>query len=230
MARERETLDVDVLIVGGGPAGLSAAIRLSQLAKARGGEAPSIAVLEKAREAGAHLLSGAVLDLSALAELLPDYRALGAPLLTMVGRERVYFLTEHRAIRAPLIPPPLANHGNALVSLNQLGRWMAAQAEAAGIDLFTGFAGQEVLLDGQRVIGVRTGDRGRGKHGEEKSAFEPGVDIHAKVTIFCDGVRATSPSSCGALSRSARGASPSSSPSASRSCGRWRRGASTPAP
>jgi len=189
VARERETLDVDVLIVGGGPAGLSAAIRLSQLAKARGGEAPSIAVLEKAREAGAHLLSGAVLDLSALAELLPDYRALGAPLLAMVGRERVYFLTEHRAIRAPLIPPPLANHGNALVSLNQLGRWMAAQAEAAGIDLFTGFAGQEVLLDGQRVIGVRTGDRGRGKHGEEKSAFEPGVDIHAKVTIFCDGVR-----------------------------------------
>ena len=185
----REILDVDVLIVGGGPAGLSAAIRLSQLASAAGGEPPSIAVLEKAREAGAHLLSGAVLDLSALAELLPDYRALGAPLLAPVGRERVYFLTEQRALRAPIIPPPLANHGNALVSLNQLGRWMAQQAEAAGIDLFTGFAGQEVLLDGHRVVGVRTGDRGRGKHGEEKAGFEPGVDIHAKVTIFCDGVR-----------------------------------------
>ena len=185
----RETLDVDVLIVGGGPAGLSAAIRLSQLAKAAGGEAPSIAVLEKARESGAHLLSGAVLDLSALADLLPDYRALGAPLLADVGRERVYFLTENRALRAPIIPPPLANHGNALVSLNQLGRWLAGQAEAAGINLFTGFAGQEVLLDGPRVVGVRTGDRGRGKHGETKASFEPGVDVHAKVTIFCDGVR-----------------------------------------
>ena len=186
---DRETLDVDVLIVGGGPAGLSAAIRLSQLAKARGGDPPSIAVLEKAREAGAHLLSGAVLDLSALAELLPDYEARGAPLLAPVGQERVYFLTGQRAFRAPIIPPPLANHGNAIVSLNQLGRWMASQAEAAGIDLFTGFAGQEVLLDGSRVLGVRTGDRGRGKQGEPKANFEPGVDIHAKVTIFCDGVR-----------------------------------------
>jgi electron-transferring-flavoprotein dehydrogenase len=185
----RETLDVDVLIVGGGPAGLSAAIRLTQLAKARGGDPPSIALLEKAREAGAHLLSGAVLDLSALSELLPDYRAQGAPLLADVGRERVYFLTEHRALRAPIIPPPLANHGNAIVSLNQFGRWLAEQAEKAGVDLFTGFAGQEVLLDGTRVIGVRTGDRGRGKHGEAKANFEAGVDIHAQVTIFCDGVR-----------------------------------------
>jgi electron-transferring-flavoprotein dehydrogenase len=185
----RETLEVDVLIVGGGPAGLSAAIRLSQLAKARGGDPPSIAVLEKAREAGAHLLSGAVLDLSALKDLLPDYEARGAPLLAPVGQERVYFLTEHRALRAPIIPPPLANHGNALISLNQFGRWLAGEAEAGGVDLFTGFAGQEVLLDGTRVIGVRTGDRGRGKHGELKGTFEAGVDVHAKVTIFCDGVR-----------------------------------------
>src|SRR4030095_10807238 len=105
-------------------------------------------------EAGAHLLSGAVLDLSALEDLLPEYEALGAPLLAPVGRERVYFLTEHRALRAPIIPPPLANHGNAIVSLHQFGRWLAGQAEAAGVDLFTGFAGQDVLLDNGRVIGV----------------------------------------------------------------------------
>ena len=184
-----EILDVDVLIVGGGPAGLSAAIRLGQLQAQHGGEPLSIAVLEKAREAGAHMLSGAVLDPSALRDLIPDFREKGAPLAVDVKRDRVYFLTSKSRIPFPIIPPPLRNHGNSIISLNQFVRWLAGQAEGHGIDFFTGFAGQEVLVDGQRVIGVRTGDRGIGRSGEHKPGFEPGVDIHARVTIFCDGVR-----------------------------------------
>jgi len=185
----RETLEVDVLIVGGGPAGLSAALRLSQLQKQHGGEPLSIAVLEKAREAGAHILSGAVLDPSTLRELIPDFQAKGAPLASPVQRDSVYYLTEHSKIRFPIVPPPLKNHGNFIISLNAFVRWLSAQVEAEGIDFFTGFAGQDVLMDGSRVVGVRTGDRGVGKHGEHKATFEPGVDIQAKVTIFCDGVR-----------------------------------------
>src|SRR5688500_9807256 len=186
---ERESLDVDVLIVGGGPAGLSAAIRLGQLQAQQGGEPLSIAVLEKAREAGAHILSGAVLDPSTLRDLIPDFREKGAPLAVDVRRDHVYFLTQKARIPFPLIPPPLQNHGNSIISLNQFVRWLAEQAEGYGIDFFTGFAGQDVLTEGSRVVGVRTGDRGIGRHGERKAGFEPGVEIRAKVTIFCDGVR-----------------------------------------
>jgi electron-transferring-flavoprotein dehydrogenase len=185
----RETLEVDVLIVGGGPAGLSAALRLSQLQKQQGGEPLAIAVLEKSREAGAHILSGAVLDPSTLRDLIPDFQAKGAPLLSPVQRDNVYMLTERSKLRLPIVPPPLKNHGNYLISLSQFVQWLAQQVEAEGIDFFSGFAGQDVLTDGIRVIGVRTGDRGVGKHGEHKPTYEPGVDIHAKVTIFCDGVR-----------------------------------------
>jgi len=186
---QRETLDVDILIVGGGPAGLSAALRLSQLQEQQGGEPLSIAVLEKAREAGAHILSGAILDPSALRDLIPDFREKGAPLVADVQDEDVYVLTQSGKIPLPIIPPPLKNHGNFIISLNLFVRWLTTQVEAAGIDFFTGFSGQDILMDGTRVVGVRTGDRGIGKHGEQKATFEPGVDILAKVTIFCDGVR-----------------------------------------
>jgi len=185
----RESLDVDILIVGAGPAGLSAALRLAQLQKAGGGTPLSIAVLEKARETGAHSLSGAVLDPSALSELIPDFKERGAPLASAVGREQVYFLTGASKLLFPMIPPPLRNHGNYIISISAFVRWLAEQVEAEGVDLFSGFAGQDVLMDGPRVTGVRTGVRGVGKHGEEKPSFEPGVDITAKVTIFCDGVR-----------------------------------------
>jgi electron-transferring-flavoprotein dehydrogenase len=186
---ERETLDVDVLIVGGGPAGMAAALRLAQLQKQQGGEPLSIAVLEKAREPGAHSLSGAVLDPSTLRDLLPDFLNRGFPFASDVHRDDVYVLTRSRKIRFPITPPPLSNHGNYIISLNRFVKWLAGLVEAEGIDIFTGFPATELLYDGDRVIGVRTGDRGIGKHGERKPTFEPGVDIHAKLTILADGVR-----------------------------------------
>ena len=185
----RETLDVDILIVGGGPAGMSAALRLAQLQQEKGGEPLSIAVLDKAREAGAHMLSGAVLDPSALKTLIPDFESKGAPLGSPVLRDEVYFLTESAKLKFPITPPPMHNHGNYIISLSKFVKWLGGQVEAAGIDIFSGFAASEVLYDGAAVVGVRTGDRGVGKHGEKKSNFEPGVDVRAKVTIFCDGVR-----------------------------------------
>jgi electron-transferring-flavoprotein dehydrogenase len=186
---DRETLEVDILIVGGGPAGMSTALRLAQLQKEQGGEPLAIAVLEKARDAGAHMLSGAMLDPSALKQLVPDFKEKGAPLASEVHAEQVYFLTKTGRIPFPITPPPLQNHGNYIISLNKFVKWMGGLVEAEGIDMFAGFPASEILYENDRVVGVRTRDQGIDKHGVKKSTFEPGVDIKAKVTILCDGVR-----------------------------------------
>jgi electron-transferring-flavoprotein dehydrogenase len=178
-----------VLIVGGGPAGMSAALRLAQLQKEQGGAPLAIAVLEKAREAGAHMLSGALLDPSALRDLVPDFKAKGAPLACEAVRDDIYFLTRTAKLRLPITPPFFRNHGNYIISLNKFVKWLGGLVEAEGIDVFTGFPATEVLFSGDAVAGVRTGDRGIDRHGRKKATFEPGVDIRAKVTIFTDGVR-----------------------------------------
>jgi electron-transferring-flavoprotein dehydrogenase len=186
---ERETLEVDVLVVGGGPAGMAAALRLAQLQKEKGGEPLAVAVLEKSREAGAHALSGAVLDPSSLRQLVPDYKEKGAPLASEVHKDDVYFLTRSGKLRFPIVPPPLNNHGNYIISVNRFVKWLAGLVEAEGVDIFTGFPAVELLYEKDQVVGVKTGDRGIGRHGEHKGNFEPGVDIRAKVTILGDGVR-----------------------------------------
>ena len=189
---ERETLETGVLIVGAGPAGLSCALRLVQLI--RGHPAPplqtdSIYVLEKASEVGAHCLSGAVLDPRALRELIPDFEAQGAPLDSPVTSDRVFYFTSSGAWKLPLNPPFLRNHGNYVVSLNKLAKWLAQRVEGAGVNIFAGFSGMEVLFEGSRVTGVGTEDKGLDKNGKPKSNFQPGTNLRAKVTVLAEGPR-----------------------------------------
>src|SRR5215510_10602461 len=196
---ERDSLEVDVLFVGAGPASLAGALRLRQLINRHNEEAErsggrkldeiTIAVIEKGREIGSHIISGAIMDTGPLAELLPDFRERGAPLESEVTIEDVSYLTRRFKFRSPIIPPPLKNHGKYVVSLNKLIRWLGGIVEAADVMLLPEFPGAELLYDGQRVIGVRTGDKGIGRNGEKKENYAPGADMMAKVTVLGEGSR-----------------------------------------
>jgi len=187
----REAMEYDVVIVGGGPAGLASAIRLKQLAAEQGREV-SVCVLEKGGELGAHILSGAVMDPIALNELIPDWKEKGAPLNTPVTEDQVLFLTETKAIKTPnfMVPKMLTNHGNYVISLANVVRWLGQQAEALGVEIFPGFPAAEVLYneDGS-VKGVATGNMGVKRDGEPGADFQLGMELHAKYTLFAEGSR-----------------------------------------
>lgn len=184
MDTPREVMSYDVVIVGAGPSGLSAAIRLKQLQPDL-----TVCVLEKGGEVGAHLMSGGVLEPRSLNELIPDWKEKGAPITCAVTEDRFYFLTKSSAIRLPT-PPPMDNHGNYIFSLGAFGKWLAEQAQNLGVEIYPGFAAAEVLYhEDNSVKGVATGDMGIGKDGQPTAAFQRGMELHAKQTLFAEGCR-----------------------------------------
>jgi len=187
---QRESMEYDVIIVGAGPSGLSAAIKLKQMAAENQSEI-SICIVEKGSEVGAHILSGNVIDPKALNELIPDWKEKGAPLKTEVNKDSVrYLLSESLTIPAPLmLVPTFKNHGNYIISLGNLCRWLAEYAESLEIDIFAGFPASEIIYENDRVIGVITGDMGIDSEGEKKPGYEPGVELKAKFTVLAEGCR-----------------------------------------
>jgi len=189
MEFEREVLPTDILIVGAGPAGLAVAYKLAKMIESDDSvEMPEVILMEKGSHVGAHSLSGAVMDPRGLAELIPDFQEQGAPLESEVISDAMYWLGKESTVKFPFMPKAVGNEGNYIVSLNKLSAWMGEQVEAAGIDVYAGLAGYDLVMDGSRVTGVQTVDMGLDKEGEARSNFEPGSIIEAKVTILCEGV------------------------------------------
>src|SRR5690242_4561758 len=187
---ERESMQYDVVVVGAGPAGLSAAIRLKQLANAAGREL-SVCLLEKGSEIGAHILSGAVLDPKALNELIPDWKDKGAPVETAVTEDRFCFFTQNGAFTLPhvIFPPLMSNRGNYIVSLSNLCKWLGQQAEALGVEIYPGFPAHELIIEDGVVKGVITGDLGVAKDGHHKDSYTQGMALRGKYTLFAEGAR-----------------------------------------